>query len=317
MNIKSLKAQAHEALGEASYNPKKLFFLYAAISLGLGILISLLDAVLADSIASTVGLAGMQTRAVLTTAQTVLQTISTVALPFLQFGIVYGSLLLIRRERADVGVLPQGFRRFGPVMRLLLMKILLLSAAVMACAYASSMLFMLTPLSNSFMELLAPVVESGDMAAIEAFLYEDAALQQLLPAMAGFFVFFVLLACGVCIPLGYRMSMADFVVMDAERKGGFAAIRQSFRLTKGRCLQLFRLDLSFWWYFALNVASGLLFSADGLLQMAGVTLPVSDRSAYWICYGVYMITQLALLTLAAPKVQTTYAAAYEMLRNEV
>lgn len=316
MKSRTLKAQACTALQQASYDPKKLFFLYGAVSLGLGLLIAVLDTVLANSIAETGGLAGMQTRAILATAQSVLQLISAIALPFWQFGMLYGSLRLIRQERADLGVLPEGFRRFGPVLRLLLMKGVIFMIVLMACSYVSSMVFILTPLSRSFVELLTPLVESGDMAAMEAALYDEAILEQMLPAMAGFFAIFLALLCLVCIPLGYRMSMADFVVMDEDRIGGLAAIRQSFRLTKKNCMSLFRLDLSFWWFYGLNAAAGVLFSMDVVLSLAGVSLPVSDQTAYWICYGTYIVAQLALLTLAAPKVQTTYAAAYETLKNQ-
>ena len=64
MNSKTLKMQASAALKRASYSPRKLFFLYGAVSLGLGLIIALLDMALANSIAGTGGLAGMQTRAI-------------------------------------------------------------------------------------------------------------------------------------------------------------------------------------------------------------------------------------------------------------
>lgn len=314
MNIRTLKEQSRAALKAAAYSPKKLFFLYGAVSLGLGLVIALLDMALANSIAGTGGLAGMQTRAVLTTAQSVLQLASAIVLPFWQFGLVYGCLRLIRQERADLRVLPEGFRRFGPILRLLLMKGIFFMAAVMACSYASSIIFMLTPLSRGLTEQMMPIIESADTAALEAMLSDEAAIMQLLPSMGGFFVIFGILACVLCIPLAYRMSMTDFVVMDEGGWGGLRAIRESFRLTRGSCMQLFRLDLSFWWFYGLSLFAAVLFSMDGLLTLAGVTLPVSAQTAYWVCYGVYIVAQLALLTLAAPKVQTTYAAAYEALK---
>lgn len=310
-----LKARADAALEQASYDPRKLFFLYGAVSLGLGLLIALLDMVLAESIADTVGLAGMQTRAVLATAQSGLQIISAVILPFLQFGLVYGCLRLIRTERAEPGVLTEGFRRLGPVLRLLLMKGLVLFGALTVCSYAASLIFMITPLSQGLVEQLTPILESGDMAAVEAVLYDETSLQQMLPHMTGFFVIFLVLVCGVGIPLAYRMSMTDFVVMDEGKRGGFGAIRESFRITKGHCMQLFRLDLSFWWFYALNGLAGVLMNLDSLLTLAGITLPVSAKTAYLISYGLYTAAHLVLLTLAAPKVRTTYAAAYETMKQ--
>lgn len=316
MNSKELKAQARTALQRADYSPGKLFFLYAVVSLGLGLVVALLDTALAKSVAGTGGLAGMQTRAMLTTAQFVLQLVCPIFLLFWQFGLIHGCLRLIRQERADGRVLAEGLRRFGPILSLLLMKFLLFLAVVMACSYVSSFLFMMTPFSDGFAELLMPIVETGDAAALEAFLSDKAAIMELLPTMGAYFVIFLIHICVICIPLAYRMSMANFVVMDEDRLGGFRAIRESFRLTRGSCIKLFRLDLSFWWYYGLSVLASVLVSLDGLLNLAGVSLPVSAQTAYWVSYGLYMVAQLALLVLAAPKVQTTYAAAYETLKNK-
>lgn len=315
-NPQLLKCHAQEALDAASYSPRKLFFLHTAVALGITALMALSDLLLAHFIADTGGLAGIQTRAILSTIQSVLQLAGSVALPFWQIGLLFGCLQLVRRVPARPRDLTEGFRRFVPVLRLLLTEGLIWIAVCIACSYAGSMLFILTPLSQGFMEQLAPIAESGDMAALEAFLYDEAALQQLLPSLAGFAVVLFILICAVCIPLAYRMRMTNYIVMDKPFHGAFAAIRESFRLTKGSCLALLRLDLSFWWYYLLDGIILLLYNLDWLLPSLGVQLPLSQDAAFWLCYGVYILLQLALITLAGPKVQTTYAATYEALQTE-
>lgn len=315
-NPQRLKSRAQEALDAASYSPRKLFFLHTAVALGITAMMALSDLLLAHLIADTGGLAGIQARAILSTIQSVLHLAGSIALPFWQIGLLFGCLRLIRREPATLRSLPEGFRRFGPVLRLMLTEGLIWVAVCIACSYAGSMLFILTPLSQGFMEQLAPIAESGDMAAVEALLYDEAALQQLLPSLAGFVVVLFVLLCAVCIPLAYRMRMTNYIVMDKPFPGAFAAIRESFRLTKGSCLALLRLDLSFWWYYLLNGAILLLYNLDWLLPSLGVQLPLSEDAAFWLCYGMYTLLQLALITFAGPKVQTTYAAAYQALQTE-
>ena len=316
MNIHNIKAQAEEALNNTAGNYRKLFFLYGAVSLGISLLISVLDTVLAGMIAETGGLAGIQTRAILSTAQTILQVINTVALPFWMFGLVFCSLQLARGESAECRGLLEGFCRFGPVLRLMLMKLFLLLGVCMACSYVTAILFALTPMSTNFMQTIGATLDVTDAAAVEAFLNSEDLLQQLLPAMKGYFVIYAVLLGVICIPMGLRMSMTDFVVMDQEKMGGFMAIRESFRITRGNCLKLLGLGFGFWWYYVLGALAIVLMNLDAILLWAEVSLPVSSQVAYWVSYGVYIVAQLALLTLAAPRVQTTYAAAYMAMKEE-
>ena len=316
MNIHNIRQRVADTLNHTAGNYRKLFFLYGAASLGISLLIAILDTVLAGMIAETGGLAGIQTRAVLSTAQTLLQVINTVALPFWMFGLVFCTLQLARGKSADCKGLLEGFCRFGPVLRLMLTKVLLLLAVCMACSYVAAVLFALTPMSAQFMQTIGATLDVTDAAAVEAFLTSENLLEQLLPVMKGYFMIYAVLLGVICIPLGLRMSMTDFVVMDQEKMGGFRAVRESFRLTKGNCLKLLGLGFGFWWYYVLSALAIVLMNLDAILLWAEIPLPVSAQVAYWVFYGVYIVAQLALLTLAAPRVQTTYAAAYMTMKEE-
>ena len=305
MKIAELKEKADLALQQTGGSYRKLYFLYAAISWGLAVLVMVLDAVLAGFITETGGLAGMQTRAILSTAQSALQILNLIATPFLQFGIVFCSMGLLRQENPGPASLLEGFRRFGPVLRLMLMNLLILIGLWFVCCYAAVFIFMLTPLSNGFMELMESVMEITDMTVLEEMLMDSGFLMQMLSSMVGYFALMALIVCVVGVPLGLRMSMKHFVVMDRQKLGGAQAIRESFRLTKGNCMFLLRLGLSFWWYYVLwALASSIVF------------LPIPSQVGYWISYGVYIAAQVALTTFAAPRIQTTYAAAYDAMKEQ-
>ena len=178
-----------------------------------------------------------------------------------------------------------------------------------ACCYAAVMIFIFTPMSGSFMELMTSMMDLTGMTAPEDLLMDEAFLQQLLSSMTGYFVILAVVLCAVGIPLLLRMSMSNYVVMDREKKGGMQAIRESFRITKGNGMQLLGLGLRFWWFYVL---SGL---SIGLMYLDAV-VPLPGQSGYWIGYALYLIAQMALFTLAAPRVQTAYAAAYETMKKE-
>ena len=52
-----------------------------------------------------------------------------------------------------------------------------------------------------------------------------------------------------------------------------------------------------------------------LLAMAGISLPISADTAYWLFYGLYAAGQLVLYTFGRAKVEVTFAAAYDSLRQ--
>ena len=72
-NPKTLKAAARDSLGSAGYDPKKLALIYSGATLLLSLLVMLVDYLLAQELSATVGLGGMDKRAALETAQSLLQ----------------------------------------------------------------------------------------------------------------------------------------------------------------------------------------------------------------------------------------------------
>ncbi len=130
------------------------------------------------------------------------------------------------------------------------------------------------------------------------------------PAMAIFGVLFLALAA----PLFYRYRMTDYLIIDRPATGALAALRDSRMMTKGSRWNLFRLDLSMWWYYAAVLVSAAIGYGDQLLPALGVTLPFSDTVAYFLFFGVYLAVTFVIYYFLRNRVEVTYALAYDSLR---
>ena len=78
---------------------------------------------------------------------------------------------------------------------------------------------------------------------------------------------------------------------------------------------LFKLDLSFWWFYALEVLIGFVGYADVLLELAGFPLPLGPGARFFLPYILYLILQFGFQLWQKNRVAVTYAQAYEFLRH--
>ena len=313
-NHRALKSAAAEKLGQAAYDPRKLALLHTAISMGVALLITLIDYYLSHQIEGTGGLSGMGMRSILGTVQTTLQYALNLALPFWEMGFLYAALQMARGQRADFSSLPEGFRRFGPVLRLHLMEGALYMAAVIACMYISSFIFMATPAALPLAEMVMPLMENGSMEEIERAVAQMP-FEELLHMMAPMLVIFGVLFLAAAAFLFYRFRMASFIVMDRPKTSVMLALIASRRMTRRRRLALFKLDLSFWWFYLLVAVAMLVSYGDVILNLLGIALPFTSEVAWFIFYLLGMLVQLAVYWYGYSYVQTTYATAYEVLRQ--
>lgn len=319
MNIrdrKGLKQAAASRLSEASYDPRLLILIHTGVSLGVTLLITVINYILQQGIGSTGGLSGIGLRSYLTTAQSALQLAGTLLLPFWEIGMVYAAMQLARSQPVHPRDLTAGFRRFGPVLRLMLLRTAVFFAVAFLCINLSTGIFMMTPLSEPLYDILLPLAEtaSGENAAsltVDTATME-ALTQAILPVIPIFLVLFLLLAA----PLLYRLRMADYLIMEQKKTGALDAVVTSFRMTQGRAFSLFRLDLSFWWFYALQALALMLSYGDSILTALGISLPISADAAYFLFYAVYLGATLALYWRFGSYLQTTYAVAYDTLRYQ-
>ena len=316
-NRRTLKEAAGARLAAADYDPRRLALIHTGVGVAAGLLIALMDYMLSNYMENTGGLSGIGLRSALGTLQVVLQYARNLATPFWQIGFVYAMLRISRGESVRPGSLLEGFRRFGPVLRLRIMEGAIYLGAFISCLYVGSYLLMLTPLGQPLLGLLEPLIsEDATIEQVEAAILQQPA-EQLYRAAWPLILFCGVLALVAGLFLFYSFRMADFILMDKPRTGALVALAGSRRMTRKNRFALLGLDLSFWWFYALSGVCILLGYLDYLLPLVGVSLPVSADAAWFISYALGLFAQLALHWYGHSYVQTTFACAYDALKQRL
>lgn len=309
---RALKESANQVLGAAEYPPRRLVLLHTGAMLLLSLLLTVVNFALQKLIDGAGGLSGIGTRTMLSTAQSVLNVLGAVILPFWQMGYLFAAIRTARRQQASPLELTEGFRRFGPILRLSLLKGALFLGLGIACFYLCSGIFFFTPFAAPVLPLLEPLINTAPQDA--AMLLDEAAMAAIVKALIPLYVIFAVIYAAVALPMYYRLRMADYVIMDGENHSALLALRDSWRMMRGSRAALLRIDLSFWWYYGLEALTVLVCYADVLLGLTGITLPISADAAYFLCFALSLTGQLGLYYWAKAKTAVTYAAAYDSLR---
>lgn len=306
LNRSALKQTAAQRLAQATYDPQRLVLLHTGAVVALTLVLSAINYILQLQISDAGGLSGLGTRTVLSTIQMLLQLGQLLLLPFWQFGLIYAALRIYRQEEATPDTLLGGFRRFGPLLRLMMLEVALGMGIGFACSYLASFLFFMTPWGR---EMFSAVMAMG--SEVTEMMIMETMMEYSVPLM----VIFLLVFLAVCIPFFFRLRLAPYVLLDTPCRSALLAMQTSRRLMRGRCLELLKLDLSFWWFYLLLGVAVVVSFGDELLKLAGIALPVSEDVSYLVFYLLGILVQLVLFRFAYSHVQTTWAVAYEELRQ--
>ncbi len=291
MNPKELKLRASQALESPSYSPKRLILIYMGVSLGLSILVMVANALLDLGIGTTGGLSGMNTRAILETAKTVLDLGRTLFLPFWQVGWIAASMAYLHREPVGVTTLWEGFRRFGPVLRLIFLQGIWLMGLTVAGCYGGALLFSFTPWG------------ADGLIWMETGMYTD--------SFAVLLLLSVTLALVLVIPAAYKMRLSFYYLLDYPGLGALLAMQVSKRTMRGNCKKMLRVDLSFWWFYLLEVLCVVLLYSDGLWNR--LFSDATGTAGYILAFVTSSAVQLLVYARFKPHMDVTYAACYEEL----
>lgn len=303
-NRAGLKTTAAARLEKAP-QARRIVLLWAGASALVSLAVSLLHFLLDSRIELTGGLSGIGLRTALSTAQSLLSTLGMVLMPFWSLGYTACVLGFARQEHREPRGLLEGFRRFGPALRLMLLRYALYLGLALAAMHVGIMVLSMTPLANplyEFMESNQELLNTGVLT------------EELLGAM-GKAVTPILVGClviygAVVIPVSYRLRLAELRLMDDPKCGALEALRCSTRLMRHRCMALVKLDLSFWWYFLAEVVAAALCYGDMFLPALGIDLPMSGEVAFFVFYIIGMAAQVGLLYCRGNYVQTTYGLFY-------
>lgn len=303
-NISEVKQAAAQRVSQVS-NARRLISIHTAVPAALSLVLTALSFFLSLQIDDTGGLGGLGARSMLEALQNMLQILSVVFSVFWGAGLVSTVLCWSRGDRVEDRDLLAGFRHWGPVLRSALLKILIYLGAIILANQLSSIIFSMTPLSAGMLEL------AEKMNANPGFMPSDT---ELLDAALSYLPFLALALAVVVIPVYYRLRMMDFALMEAPEKGAFFALRMSVFMTRRNCLKLFRLDLSFWWFYLLELGTAVIYYADLVLSLAGVQTGISSEVLLFVSCTVGLLLQCALYIWRQDQVSTTYAMVYRQLK---
>ena len=311
---RALKDLAGQRLAEATYSPRKLMLIHAGALLILSLTLALLDYLLEQQIGSTGGLGGIGSRSVLATIQAVLRLAQAALLPFWQMGYLFVAMKLARHEDISPWDLTEGFRRLGPVFRLNLLKTVITVFAAIASGYISSMVFAMTPFALPLLKVLESAADESGIIS------DPAALQEALSAATDevfipLMVIFLLVFLVISVPLFYRYRLASYFLLDSDEPRAIAAMRSSRKLMRYLCIDMFKLDASFWWFYALEALITAIGYGDLILSQLGFTIPIHADLASFLFYFVYLVALLALNLWRKNHLEVTYACTYDHLRS--
>ena len=309
-NTRQLKDFSAGRLANAR-DGQKIILYFSLITIAATALANVASYVLSRQIAKTGGLGSMGVRSALTTAQTLLPLAQAGFLMCLTLGYLATMLRIARGQYASPNGMRLGFDRFWVLLRCTLLKGLIFGGAAAASLYVAMMIYMMTPLSNAAVDILMPLVKNAGASGIAL---DDATYAQLMRATAPAMVIFGILFLALAAPLFYRYRMTDYLIIDRPAAGALAALRDSRMMTKGNRWNLFRLDLSMWWYYAAVLASAAVAYGDQLLPALGISLSFSDTAAYFVFLGVYLAVVFVIYYFLRNRVEVTYALAYDSLR---
>lgn len=314
MNIptaKYLKKKAGNRLASGR-EPQKVALYYGAILIAAEFVVLVLNYVLDGQISKTGGLSNIGLRSVLSTAQTVVSVLQSILTMCLNLGFTAAMLRIARRQYASPMTLKAGAERFGVLLRKNIFLMLLYSGAAIAALYLSIGIFMISPLSSRFMAVAVPMMEQVNYDP-QAFLGNEELYASLMPTMTPMFILYGILTIAAFAVISYRYRMTDYLLIEKPQMGAMGAMRESQRMMRGNKIAMFKLDLSFWWYY-LAMAAGLLCSyLNVLLSLAGITLPLPETVAFFLPYVLNMAVDFAVIYFLACKVEVTYALAYDSL----
>jgi len=309
----ALKHRASSILEEHQPEYRKLVTLHAAVSFGVMLVISLIQLLLNFTMTNEAGLSGIGTSAVFTTAKSTLGVISGILLPFWEIGVLHTSIRVTRRQDAAFSHLTRGFRRWGVVLRYYLLMIILYFGVAMILSNLLPILLFLIPMPavlENAIAALDPAAITDPFALMEA-IPQEALMAYVLPIAAVFMVAYG----GVLLWLSYRFRMSQYLLMDDPAFPALPSLIVSNQMTKGHKWYLCKLDLSFWWYYLLQLAAAAISFGPEILLLTGVSIPLSADVQFFLFQALYCLASLAIVWCFGAYVQTTYACAYDALRK--
>lgn len=317
MDIRNTRAMKTFAAGRVSGAPqeKKIVLIYSGLVMGLALLTTVLRYVLGLQIDQMGGLSNMSARSVLSALQSMLPLVQSLAAVCLEVGYIAAMLRIARGQYSSPNTLRLGFARFWTLLRCSVFQGLIYAGLAVSAVYLASMVFVMSPWSQSFMEAMTTLMPQASLMNSQVAL-DEATVMQLIPHMLPMFLMAAIAACVFIIPVSLRFRMVNYVIIDKPALGAMAALRESRNMMRGNCLKLLKLELSYWWYFIVLLLISCVSNLDLWLPLLGIELPLSADVAYFLFYIAYLVLQMAAYYLLRNRIEVTYALFYDAVKPE-
>ena len=277
---------------------------YAGIVALSSLVVTVVQDLLDSQISQTGGIQNIGTRSMLTTADTVLTIAQLLLVMCLTLGYTGSMLRIARGQYASPNSLKAGGERIWVLLRTRLLQMLIMTAAAFALCFLVVNVCLLTPLSNRVIAVMGTV-------SAEELLSNGLALMALYSAMLPIILIYLV----ALVPLLWYFSctyrMVDYLLIDRPQLGAFGVLRESRRMMQGNMKMMFRVDLSFWWYYLLQALVSVLIYLNMVLAPFAIGLP--PEVLYWGTVVLYLAADFALRYFFSNKVAVTYALFYDSL----
>ncbi len=314
-NTKELKAAAADRLQTHGAAARRLTLIYTLALALLSVGSNALNLLLHSQISGTGGLGGLGLRSVLQTLQEILSYINMFFGPFWAAGFLYAMLLILRDRSPRERDLNEGFRRFGRIVGGFCFEYLAIMALTLVVANVTAVLISFTDWMPDLIPLLeAELAQNPDFFSTDAFYVSETLMLEVLLEMAPMLILMLLLLLPGYTFLSYSFRMALYLMMEREISGSRAYIL-SWRMMRRHRWKIFKLDLSFWWYYLLaNLISAVSY-LDTILTVAGVELPFGEIFWFFATMVLSWGLLLGLNLWKKPSVECTYLAAFEVIAH--
>ena len=299
------KAEAANALRQPNYSPRKIVLIHTGAVAALSVLLSLLS-LLMGKVANNAGggLSNMGTQAMIASVQAFLPMLVVLVQPFWNVGIQQAALHYSDNRSVAPRDLLGGFFRWKPIITSSLMLTVVYMGRVFIASFLSGQIVAFTPFANVILDAAEAQMNNPELDLFA--LMGD----QLIPFMLTYGLIFAGLLVAFGLPVHYRYRFVNYLLLEQPGMGGMQAMFISRAMTQGRRKALFKLDLSFWWFYLAELLIAALCYGDLILELMGMKLPLSATASSWLFLLISLVAQLALHWFAKPALEVSWAKAF-------
>ena len=313
-NLREIKNRSEERLRQSA-SQQKIVMIYAALTLGLMLLVTVTNYVLGMQMDNFGGLSNLGKRTMLSSLQSMLPVVQSLVIMCLDLGYLAAMLRIARGMYTSPQTLRLGFDRFWLLLRCGIFKGLIMTGVTFVSMYLGIMIFVLTPFSKAAVEIIAPIISQVSLLNTEIVI-DDVTYGLLMEAMLPAFGICGILMLVLGGPMYYNFRMVNYIIIEKPAIGAMMALRESKKMMKGHRLQLLKLDLSFWWYYLATGVAMVICYGDILLPMLGLELPVPEVVSFFGFYVLYLAASFGVHYFLRNRVEVCYGLAYDAVKPE-